>query len=407
MSAKRWLPLLALLGLTSAGIMGWAASRKAPHARFVTATVERGRISARVAATGTLSALVTVQVGSQISGRIQALGADFNTKVKKGQVLARIDPQILQAALAQARASLRAAEGQLAKAQASEQSAWRREGRSRMLAEGRLIADADLEQAEADAAMTKAETAAAAGNVEQARASVRQAEVNLSFATIASPVDGTVISRNVDVGQTVAASLQAPTLFTIAGDLTKMQVDTSVAEADVGKLRPGMAATFSVDAYPSQVFRGTVREVRNAPQAVQGVVTYDAVVDVENGDWKLKPGMTAHADFVHAEHDDVLTVPNAALRYRPAAEARKHPQGTRRRRASPTEGAPGAEEGRALWLVQNGVPAKVTVTTGITDGLSTEVLGDAIQVGDRVIVEAEPGDAPESTEQGSALPRLF
>ncbi|HEY6004768.1 MAG TPA: efflux RND transporter periplasmic adaptor subunit, partial [Anaeromyxobacter sp.] len=303
--------------VAAGGIWRWRSGGKSGPAAIETARVDRGRIVAKVTATGTLSALVTVQVGSQVSGRIASLEADFNSPVKKGQVIARIDPQLFDAAVEQARANAVAAQGNLAKAKAQALDAQRQLERTRALAERKLVAQADLDTAEAGADAAKASVEAAQGSLEQTRAALHQAQVNLAYTRIVSPTNGVVISRNVDVGQTVAASLQAPTLFVIAEDLSKMQVDTSVAEADVGRLRAGMPATFTVDAFPGEVFRGNVRQVRNAPQTVQNVVTYDAVVDVSNPEQKLKPGMTATATFVYAEKDDVLRVPNAALRFRP------------------------------------------------------------------------------------------
>ncbi|HEY3358576.1 MAG TPA: efflux RND transporter periplasmic adaptor subunit, partial [Polyangia bacterium] len=311
--------VLGLTGLVLATgtYFGYARATRKPVVRYQTTTVERGRVVAKVTATGTLSAIVTVQVGAQVSGRIDKLLVDFNSPVKKGQVIAKIDPKLFQAAVAQARANLVAADGNLAKAVAQAQDAKRQFERTRELFARKLIAQADLDTAQANAEATAAGVAAARGAVEQSRASLNQAQINLAYTTIYSPTDGTVISRSVDVGQTVAAALQAPTLFTIAEDLKKMQVDTSVAEADVGKLKAGMAATFTVDAYPGDPFHGRVRQIRNAPQTVQNVVTYDAVIDVANTELKLKPGMTANVSFVHADREDVIRVPNAALRFRP------------------------------------------------------------------------------------------
>src|SRR5512137_1056438 len=285
--------------------------------QFETAKVEKGRVVAKVTASGLLSAIVTVQVGSQVSGRIAALFADWNSPVKKGQLIAKIDPALFQASVDQARANLAAAQGNLIKARVQAVDARRQAVRQQELAARKLNAQADLDTAVANADAADAQVAAAEGAVAQTRAALQSAEVNLAYTNIVSPTSGTVISRNVDVGQTVAASLQAPTIFVIAEDLEKMQVDTSVAEADVGRLKAGMPASFTVDAYPGETFRGTVRQIRNAPQTVQNVVTYDAVIDVDNPDLKLKPGMTANVTFVYAEKDDVLRVPNAALRFKP------------------------------------------------------------------------------------------
>ncbi len=319
---KKILWAVALLAILIGGFFIYriATSQKKNELRFETAKVERGPVIAKVTATGILSALVTVQVGSQVSGRIKDLLVDFNSPVTKGQVIARIDPQLFQAALEQARANYVAAQGDLNKAKAQAVDADRQFQRNKSLAERKLIAQADLDTAQANADAAKAQVDSSVGKLEQAKASLYQADVNLAYTTIIAPINGVVISRSVDVGQTVAASLQTPTLFTIAEDLRKMQVDTSVAEADVGKIQDGMTATFTVDAYPNEPFTGTVRQVRNAAQIVQNVVTYDAVIDVANPDLKLRPGMTANATFVYAEKEDVFRTPNASLRFHPTAQ---------------------------------------------------------------------------------------
>ncbi|HZL21274.1 MAG TPA: efflux RND transporter periplasmic adaptor subunit, partial [Polyangia bacterium] len=304
---------LGVLGAGGVGVMRWRNAHRKPPVEFDTANVDRGRIVARVTATGTLSALVTVQVGTQVSGTIQKLFVDFNSPVKKGQLIAKIDPQLISASLEQARANFEAAQGNLVKAEAQERDAGRQFERSKGLLDRKLIAQADFDTAQANMEVARGATAAARGSQAQAKAALYQAQINLDMTKIVSPTDGTVISRSVDVGQTVAASLAAPTLFVIAKDLREMQVDTSVAEADVGRLVAGMAATFTVDAFPGEHFRGQVRQIRNAPTTLQNVVTYDAVIDVANPDLKLRPGMTANITYIAAEKDDVLRVPNAAL----------------------------------------------------------------------------------------------
>jgi HlyD family secretion protein len=340
-----------------------------------------------------------------VSGRVAELHADFNTPVKKGQLIAKIDPQLFQAEAEQARANLLAAQGNLAKAKAQALDARRQAERSRALVEKKLVAQAEFDTAQATADAAEAGVQAAEGTVAQARAALHQAEVNLAYTSILSPTNGVVISRNVDVGQTVAASLQAPTLFVIAEDLAKMQVDTSVAEADVGRLRAGMAATFTVDAYPSEVFRGAVRQIRNSPTTVQNVVTYDAVVDVDNPELKLKPGMTANVTFVYAEKDDVLKVPNAALRFRPppglvdgargagrtaqgVAQAEERPGGARGQGGGRGEGAADTPDRRTIWLLKGDRPQPVRVRTGISDGSSTEVVEGDVAPGDLVVTDA-------------------
>ncbi|QSQ21182.1 efflux RND transporter periplasmic adaptor subunit [Pyxidicoccus parkwayensis] len=380
----------ALLAVAVVGAMGFWRARSRPvdpAAAFQTAKVEPRRITTKVTATGTLSALVTVEVGSQVSGRIQELLADFNSEVKKGQVIARLDPQLLNAAVERAKANLVAARASVTKARVSAENSRKQAERSRTLRQQQFISQADLETAEATAETARAEVAAMEGQLAQAQAALSEADVNLRNATIVSPTDGVVISRDVDVGQTVAASLQAPKLFTIAEDLRKMQVHTSVAEADVGRLQAGMTATFTVDAWPGEHFTGTIRQIRNAATTTQNVVTYDAVIDVANTELKLKPGMTANVTIVTAKKDNVLAVPNAALRFRPAATEGAPPEG-----AAPER----AEDGsRVLYVLRpqalSPVPARVR--TGLTDGSFTELVEGDLHAGDTIVT----GQAATST----------
>ncbi len=372
------------------------AEGKTPAVRYDTATVDRGPVVAKVTASGTLSALVTVQVGSQVSGRIQTLYADFNSHVKKGELLAKIDPQLFQAAVEQAQANLMAAQGNQAKAQAQATDAVRQLKRSKDLLARNLLAQSDYDTAQATADADEAAVQAAKGAVEQAKAALDQARTNIGLTDIVSPTDGIVISRNVDVGQTVAASFQAPVLFEVAQDLSKMQVDTSVAESDIGRLVKGMQATFTVDAYPRTPFTGTVREIRNAPQTVQNVVTYDAVIDVDNPDLRLKPGMTANVTFVYARRDDALRVTNAALRFRPDstlfAEMEGAPPGGPphlQGAASTEEAGTAAPNQRTLWVLRGDHAAPVHVEIGVSDGTHTEIAGGDIHAGDRVVIDAE------------------
>ncbi len=357
--------LLAVLGVGGGrALLAYRRAHRMKAVPFETVQVDRGRIVARVTASGTLSALVTVQVGSQVSGRIQELLVDYNSPVKKGQLVARIDPQLFVSALEQARANRDAARGNLLKARAQAVDLKRQYLRNKTLSEQKLIAQADFDTAEANWRAAEAQIIACQGALEQAVAAEHQAKINLEYTSIVSPTDGVVISRNVDVGQTVAATLQAPTLFVIAEDLRKMQVDTNVAESDVGKLRDGMSASFTVDAYGSEVFHGTVRQVRNAPQTVQNVVTYDAVLDVANLDLRLRPGMTANVTFIYAEKSDVLRVPNAALRFR-APEAWMATAHLGRRIE--------AADRRTVWVLHGDAQLPVAIRIGITDGSVTEL----------------------------------
>ncbi len=338
--------------------------------KFRLAKVERGEINFVVTATGTINPVINVLVGSQVSGTIKALYADFNSQVKEGQVIAQIDPAIFQAQVDQAKAAvltnranllnaqanLENAKANLVKAEVSVLDTKRTLDRNLPLVERKVIAQATMDTAQTnydtavaqrDVAKAQVESAtsqvaSSKAQVDQAKAALSLAETNLRYTTIRSPVNGTVISRNVDVGQTVAASLAAPTLFTIAKDLTKMQVDTNVSEADVGRITVGQDATFTVDAYPGRIFRGKVFESRNAPIIVQNVVTYDVVIQVDNKDLKLKPGMTANVSVMIAHRDRALKIPNAALRFRPESA----------KQGSPPEKSSGASESRGRFLIE-------------------------------------------------------
>jgi HlyD family secretion protein len=412
-----WLTFKKIGGVLLVLAAGSGCRSSKPKVLWETAPVDRGRVVARVTATGTLSALVTVQVGSQVSGRIQQLLVDYNSPVKKGELIAKIDPQLFQAALEQSRANFAAAEGSLLKAKVQADQAEIDFKRQASLSERKLVAIADYDTAKSNFAAAKAQIAVAQGNLQQAKAALNQARVNLAYTNIVSPTDGVVISRSVDVGQTVAASLQAPTLFVIAEDLRKMQVDTSVAEADVGKLSAGMDASFVVDAYPGERFKGKVRQIRNAAQTVQNVVTYDAVIDVDNSELKLRPGMTANVNFVFANRESVLRVPNGALRFRPSPEALAMVTADPKRAAggedsavanvatssdSPARGAgrPGgsraggagktddAPDRKSVWTLAQGVPSQVRIKIGASDGSKTEVLEGPLAEGDTVIIDA-------------------
>jgi HlyD family secretion protein len=378
---RRWRILLwSVVGLivvgAGIGLIGYWRTKAPRTPRFDTMPVTRGPLQARVTANGTLSALVTVQVGSQVSGRIQRLDVDFNSPVKKGQTIAQIDPLLFRAAVEQARANHAATAGNLEKSQAQAIDAQRQYERTRALAEENLVSTADRDTAEANARAAAAQVSANRGALAQAAAALYQAEINLNYTTIVSPIDGVVVSRNVDVGQTVAAAFQSPTLFLIAQDLREMQVDTSVAEADVGRLAPGMTATFTVDAYPNDVFKGTIRQVRKNPQTIQNVVTYDAVINVTNDDLRLFPGMTANVNVVYAERADVIKVPNAALRYRPPpdlVEGRHLPRAV--------------ADQRIVWILRGPQPEPGTIRVGVNDGTATEMVDGDLRPGDRLVTE--------------------
>jgi HlyD family secretion protein len=359
--------------------------------KFKTQTAARGDIRATVTATGTMNAVTTVLVGTQVSGTISKLYVDFNSPVKKGQILAQIDPATFQAQVDQARANMMAARANVQKAEAAVVDTKRTMERNKTLFARNLIAKSDEDTAETNYLSAEAQLSASKAAVAQTKAALDFAETNFRYTKIISPVDGTVISRNVDVGQTVAASFQTPTLFNIAQDLTRMQIDTSVDEADIGKIKIDQPVEFAVDAYPEITFTGKVSEIRNAPITVQNVVTYDVVVRVDNPDLKLKPGMTANVSIILDEKKGVLRIPNAALRFRPPAERGKE--------AAPQKGS-ADQKGSAVWVLENGKPKRIKVTTGIGDGSYTEVVSGELKEGDAVIVEsiggAKKSDTPVS-----------
>jgi HlyD family secretion protein len=390
---RTWIAIVLAL-VAAAVLFRCTAGRQQPPA-YETAAADRGDVIARVSASGSLSAVVTVEVGSQVSGRIQSLYADFNSTVRRGQRIAKIDPALFEAAVAQASANVAASRGNLERLRVQGEEAGRQAQRATQLFEQRLISETDRDNAVSTARAAAASVMQAQGQLDQALAALRQAQTNLRYTDILAPTDGIVISRAVNVGQTVAASLQAPVIFTIAQDLRAMEVHTNVAESDIGRLRAGMEASFTVDAYPGEPFRGRIREIRNAPQVVQNVVTYDAVIDVANPELKLKPGMTATVTVIAEERKGVLRVPNAALRFRPevaagsanavAARPGTAPQG----RAAGGNGGPERDRGnggRQIWVLVKGVPEPRDVRTGLSDSRFTEIVDGALAEGEPVIV---------------------
>jgi HlyD family secretion protein len=349
-----------------------------------------------------------VQIGAQVSGRIQKLNADYNTTVKKGQLLAKLDPQLFQAAVEQASANFMSAKAGVAKAEAQQKDAELVLVRTQALSDQSLASAADLQTATTNVSVAKAATDVAKAALAQTTASLHQAQVNLSYTEIFSPIDGTVISRAVDVGQTVAASLQAPILFTIAEDLRKMQVHTSVAEGDVGRLQAAMDATFTVDAFPGQTFKGKVGQIRNAPQTVQNVVTYDAVIDVDNADLKLRPGMTATVTIAYAEREDAVAVANAALRFRPPPEVASAIAGDAGAPPGSASAAWASEPGgrRTVYVLRGGTPEAVHVVTGLSDGTVTEVV-KGLAPGDLVVTDVTMSGKPlGAASAGGSPPRM-
>jgi HlyD family secretion protein len=374
--------------LAAAAVYAWWHLRPVPP-HYVSATVERGDIVRSIVTTGTVNPVVTVQVGTYVSGVITELKCDFNTRVHAGQLCAKIDPRPYQLVVDQDAANLTAARAQLEKDQAN--LAYLKTNYERdagLLKQGVVSQDTvDSDKSAYDQALAQAGLDRAA--IKQHEAALNAARVNLDYTSIVSPVDGIVVSRNVDVGQTVAASFQTPTLFLIAKDLTKMQVDTNVSESDIGGVSVGQKASFTVEAYPNKNFWGQVTQVRQAPITVQNVVTYDVVVGVDNPRLELLPGMTANTRIITAERKDVVRVPLPALRFSPAGL----------RPAAGPAAVPGAAAqpkpaaGAHVWVLADGQPRRVAVTTGLNDGTFVEITGGDLKPGEQVVVnEIRSGD---------------
>jgi HlyD family secretion protein len=394
---KRFFPLLVII----IGLIVFAfvlrQCRQSGAANYQTATVTHGPLTQAVTATGTLNPVVNVQVGSQVSGNIAKLFADFNSQVKAGDVVAQIDPALFQATVTQT-------EGDLASAQAALELAKLNATRTQQLFTQKNSSQQDLDQAMANLHQAEA-------NVKIKQGALDKAKADLDHCTITSPIDGVVISRSVDVGQTVAASLQAPIIFMIANDLTKMQIDSNVAEADVGVVTIDQNVDFTVDAFPTHTFHGKVTQVRNAPITVQNVVTYDTVIGVSNPDLKLKPGMTANVSILIAHRDNVLQIKNAALRYRPADATPTEARSTSASSPSGARSSGGRERRsgeRTVYVLSGGRPKPTQIKTGISDGISTEVL-DGLKEGDRVVTAELTSTSPSSSPAANpfSAPRRF
>ena len=409
---------LLLAGLGTGGYV-YLNGDQNPPVRDKTAKIDRGTVTQAVTATGTINPVITVQVGSQVSGKIMALYADFNSVVKAGQIVAQIDPVPFQTVVTQMEANLQNALGNMARAQADLALQKLNFDRAKALFQQQLNAQQDVDNARTAYDTSKANLQIAEAQIKQAQAQLDTAKVNLEYTNIYSPVHGIVISRNVDVGQTVAASFQAPVLFTIAKDLTKMQVDTNVSESDIGGITEGKPATFVVDAYPNQVFKGKITQVRNAPITVQNVVTYNVVIGVDNSDLRLRPGMTANVSIIIADREDVLRIPSQALRFKPSLAKGASKAGSHASSASsgPEDGAKDGSaekggrvgsEGKAkptVWLPNpQGDPIKVKVKTGVMDGTYTELVEGPLKEGDEVIIGVDMPKGPHGGSLGSLPP---
>src|SRR5208283_2643125 len=369
-----------LIGLLTAGtvVVGgaaayWLTTRSAPP-HYVTTAATQGDVVTTITASGSVNPVVVVEVGTYVSGTIETLSCDYNTRVHKGQLCAKIDPKPYQVVVDQDQAELDVAKAQLVKDQAN--VVYTKVSHERY---DLLFAEDSTSHDAADAALNAYNQAVAlvgldVATVAQKTAALKAAQVNLDYTNIVSPVDGTVVSRNVTMGQTVAASFQTPTLFLIATDLTKMQVDTNVSESDIGEVKEGNKASFTVDAFPKRTFDGAVNQVRQSPQTVQNVVTYDVVVGIDNTDLALKPGMTAATRIVTEQHTDVIRVPSQGLRYSPGGSAAANVQGQAQ-----------------VWVLRDGQPVAVPVTAGLDDDTFTEIIKGELKPDDLIITAEQRG----------------
>ena len=360
---------------------------------YRTAKVERGDIVDIITATGNINAVTTVSVGSQISGTIQKLFVDYNSHVRKDQVIAQIDPQLLEASVTQALGSYENAKASLEKAKVTVTDTERTYRRNRELLPNGFVAQSDVDAAQTAYDQAVAGQNSAAAVVTQAEGALKVARTNLAYATIRSPVDGIVISRSVDVGQTVAASFQTPTLFSIAQDLTKMQIDTNVDESDIGRAVKEQTVVFTVDAWPGKTFTGVVSQVRNAPIITQNVVTYDVVILVDNKELLLKPGMTTNVTIQVKKFENILKVPNAAMRYRPVDKSKDSGGGAGGKKKE-------LMGQRVYVLGKDGKPQAVPIKTGVSDGAYTELIEGKLNEGDLLVT----GEAPKGSSRSGGSP---
>lgn len=382
---KRYLFGILAVILTVIVIYGVVASAK--KVKYETKEIKTCTITQYVEASGTINPVNTVSVGSTVSGLIEAIYVDYNSEVKKGQLLAQIDPANFEAQVQQNQAQILNAQANLAKLQAVADFDEKQYQRYKNLYAKNFVAKSELDQKYSTYKSDLAQMNSARAQINQYQASLKTAQTNLGYTKIIAPVDGTVISRKIDVGQPVAASFQAPELFTIAQDLTKMQIEVSVSEADIGKVKEGQEVTYTLDGYPDSTFDGKVSQVRLSPTTVSNVVTYTVIVDVDNEDLKLKPGMTANVSIITSESKDVLCVPNLALKFTPDANGPKY-------------------KNQGIWILENGKPKRIDIETGASDDNVTEVFSKDLNEGDKVILSIIGKNSKKKGANRTRIPRI-
>ncbi len=361
----------ALAVVLLAGAAVYLTTDEGTEPTFVTRKLQRGSITEKVTASGIINPISTVNIGTQVSGTIAEIFVDYNSQVTKNQLLAQIDPALFEATVAQRKAALDIARAEVEVVKNDIVYYKKHLERIKKLNSSRYSADKELESAQRDYDNAVAQLALKNAQVSQAEAALKSAEIDLKYTRIVSPVDGIVVSKEVEVGQTVAASFQTPTLFNVAEDLTKMQIEASVVEADIAKVKEGQTVEFSVDSFPDEIFYGIVTQVRNEAITTSNVVTYEVIIEIDNRDLKLKPGMTANVEIITAEKEDVLLVPNKALRFYLMDE-----NGETRR-----------YQDKGLWILNKGKPQRIVIKTGVADEDKTEVISDKLKENDNVIIE--------------------
>jgi HlyD family secretion protein len=398
---KRWLIVAVLIFIAVAVMIIWTQADKVNSIQYVTQEIQRGNLAVTVTATGTLEPTNQVDVGSEVSGIIEIVEVDYNDRVKVGQVLARLDTSKLKPAVMQSRAAVESAQAMVLEAQATvreTRSKLERLKQVRELSDGKVPSQHDMDAAEAALQRAQADEVSAKAKVSEAQAILEANESDLAKAVICSPINGIVLTRSVEPGQTVAASFQTPVLFTLAEDLTQMELHVDVDEADVGQVKEGQKATFTVDAYQDRTFPASIIQVRYGAQEVDGVITYETVLNVDNSDLSLRPGMTATADITVQKVEKAILVPNAALRFSPSAKKEEAPSSSGsvisklfpRPPRSPSkqrEVVIANKRQHRVWTLQNGKPAAIDVTTGATDGIMTEVTGGDVEPGMALVVD--------------------
>ena len=379
----------AIVGVLIAVLGVYACTPQKQVDSYLTKKLEKGDITEKITATGTINPISTVNIGTQVSGTISETLVDYNTKVTKGQLLAQIDPALFEATVAQKKAALDIAKAQVNVVKNDIVYYQKHLTRIKKLNRSKYSADSELESAQRDYDNAVVQKALREAEVQQAQAALDQAEIDLKYTKIVSPVDGIVVSKEVEVGQTVAASFQTPTLFNVAEDLTKMQIETSVVEADISKVKEGQMVEFSVDSYPDETFYGVVTQVRNEAITTSNVVTYEVIIEIDNKDLKLKPGMTANVEIITAEKQGVFLVPNKALRFF----------------VQDASGEVQRYKDKGVWILVNGKPVRLSISVGVADDDKTEISSDKLNENMDVIIEKVGADAEKAAQMRMRMPR--